>query len=134
MDVGRKGLFHADRRTAPADVARHGQQLLHRNQIDLLVARDLRRGFQIDLVVARHDADEITRAVAFQHEGLEDAGDILAQLFGDVRRGEVLFVPPVRNQFVCDPRAVEQPRGIRLFDFGMCPIVPFIFLSAAKVF
>ena len=80
-----------------------------------------------------HDADEIARAVALQNEGLENGRYILAQLFGDVRRGEVLFVHPVRNQFVCDLRAVEQPRGIRLFDFGMCHIVPFIFLSAAKV-
>ena len=82
---------------------------------------------------AGHDADEIARAVALQNEGLENGRYILAQLFGDVRRGEVLFVHPVRNQFVCDLRAVEQPRGIRLFDFGMCHIVPFIFLSAAKV-
>ena len=84
-------------------------------------------------MVAGHDADEIARAVALQNEGLENGSYILAQLLGDVRRGEMLFVHPVRDKFVCDLRAVEQPRGIRLFDFRVCHIVPFIFLSAAKV-
>ena len=49
VDVGRKLFFHADRRAAATDVTRHGQQLLHRNQVGLLVARyawyDLFNGF-----------------------------------------------------------------------------------------
>ena len=59
-------------------------------------------------------------------EGLEDAGDILAQLFGDVRGGEMLLIHQVRYQFVGDLRAVEQPRGICLLDSPVYHIVPFI--------
>ena len=70
-------------------------------------------------------------AIALSEKSVAEGGGPFGAVV--VRRGEVLFVHPVRNQFVCDLRAVEQPRGIRLFDFGMCHIVPFIFLSAAKV-
>ena len=76
--------------------------------------------------VARHDADETARAVASQHEGFEDAGDLLAQLFGDVRGSEVLLVHLIRYQFIGDLRTVEQPRGICLFNLPVCHIVPFI--------
>ena len=94
VDVGRKGLFHADRRTAPADVARHGQQLLHRDQVGLLVARYACGGLEVDLVVGGHHAYEMPRAVAPQHEGLEYASDIFSQLFGHVCRRKVFFVDP----------------------------------------
>ena len=77
-------------------------------------------------MVARHDADETARAVAAKYEGLEDAGNLLAELFGNVRGGEMLLVHLIRDQFIGDLRAVEQPRGICLFHFPMCHIVPFI--------
>ena len=120
VDISREALFHADRRTAAAYITRHGQQFLHRNQIGLLVARHAGRGLEIDLMIPRHHADEVSRPIAFQHEGLENRGDLLAQLFSDVRRRQMLFVHLVGNELVIYLRTVEQPRRIRLFDFSVC--------------
>jgi hypothetical protein len=68
-------------------------------------------------VVARHHADEITAAVALQYERFEDALDRLAQLCGDVRARQVLFVHFIRNQRIRYLRPVEQTGGVGLFDF-----------------
>ena len=65
-------------------------------------------------MVAGNDAHEITRTVSLEHECLEHAGDILAQLCGDVRRRQVVFVDLVGYHFVCALRTVEQSRGIGL--------------------
>ena len=120
VDVGRKLFFHADRRAAATDVTRHGQQLLHRDQVGLLVARYACGGLEVDLVVGGHHAYEIPRAVAPQHEGLEYASYIFAQLFGHVRRCEVFFINPVRDEFIGYLSAVEQAGRIGLFDFSVC--------------
>ena len=82
MDIGREGLFHPDRRAAAPDIAGRRQQLLHVQHLDALVARCAGRRFQIDLRVARHDADQNVRPVAAQHERLEHALDRLAELLG----------------------------------------------------
>lgn len=55
-------------------------------------------------MVPRHDADEIPRAVAPQDEGLEHGRNVLAQLFGHMRRREVLPIDTVGNQLVGDLR------------------------------
>ena len=120
VDIGRKLFFHADRRAAATDVTRHGQQLLHRNQVGLLVARYACGGLEVDLVVGGHHAYEMPRAVAPQHEGLEYASYIFAQLFGHVRRCEVFFINPVRDEFIGYLSAVEQAGRIGLFDFSVC--------------
>ena len=60
------------------------------------------------------------RAVAPQHEGLEYASYIFAQLFGHVRRCEVFFINPVRDEFIGYLSAVEQAGRIGLFDFSVC--------------
>ena len=120
VDIGRKLFFHADRRAAATDVTRHGQQLLHRDQVGLLVARYACGGLEVDLVVGGHLAYEIPRAVAPQHEGLEYASYIFAQLFGHVRRCEVFFINPVRDEFIGYLSAVEQAGRIGLFDFSVC--------------
>ena len=120
VDIGRKLFFHADRRAAATDVTRHGQQLLHRDQVGLLVARYACGGLEVDLVVGGHHAYEIPRAVAPQHEGLEYASYIFAQLFGHVRRCEVFFINPVRDEFIGYLSAVEQAGRIGLFDFSVC--------------
>lgn len=133
MDIGREGFLHADRRTAAADVSRHGQQLLHRDQIHLLVARDPGCRLEVHFVVAGNHTDEIARAVALEHKGLEDAGDLLAQLLGDVCRRQMLLVHAVGHQFVGDLRTVEQPCGVRFLYLRMAHIVSFVVRSPAKV-
>ena len=75
MDVSREFLLHADRWTATADVSGERKQVFHRDEVALLVARDLRRELQVDLAAARNDADEVAGLVAAQYEGLEDLLD-----------------------------------------------------------
>ena len=120
MEPRRKGLFHPHGRAAAPDIARHGQQLLHRDQVDLLVARDTGRGLQIDLVVSGHDTDEIARPVALEYQRLKNTLDRLPELCGHMRGREVRFIHLIRYEFVCDLRAVEQPRGICLFHLCVC--------------
>mgnify|MGYP000509581216 CR=1 FL=1 len=63
---------------------------------------------------------DTARVLAGMFEGLENRGDLLAQLFSDVRRRQMLFVHLVGNELVIYLRTVEQPRRIRLFDFSVC--------------
>ena len=65
VDVGRETLFHADGRTSAPNVSCHGQQLFHWYQIRFFVTRDAGCSLEVDLVIARNDADEIACAIAF---------------------------------------------------------------------
>ena len=99
------------------DVARQGQQLLHRDEVAALVARSLGGLLQVELVVTRDDANEISDLVAFQHQGLEHLVDVLAQLVGDVLRPEVVLVHLVRNQLIRNLLLVKDAAGVGFIDF-----------------
>ena len=114
VDVGGEKLLHADGRAAPTDVAGEGQQLLHVDEVALLVAAHLGCQLEVDFVFAGDDADEVPRAVTPQHEGLEDALYVFAQLFGHVGRAKVVLVHLVGNQFVLHPGLVHQAGSIGL--------------------
>lgn len=117
VEIGRESFFHADGRASASDVPRDGKQIFHRYQIGLFVARDAGCGFEVDFMVARDDADEISRTIAFQYQCLEYELDGFIELRCYVRCGKVVFVDDVGNQFVGDFCPIEQPGGIRFFDF-----------------
>jgi len=71
-------------------------------------------------MVSGYDTDEITRPIALQNERLEDALDILAQLFGHMLRREVFLIDGIGDQFIGNLRPVEQACGIRLFNLSVC--------------
>ena len=85
--------------------------------LDAFVAGRLRGGFQVDLGIAGNHAHQNPVAIAAQHQRLEHLADRLAELFGDVRGGQILFVHPVRDQLVGDLRPVEQAGGIGFINF-----------------
>lgn len=76
-----------------------------------------RGGFQVDLGIAGNHAHQNPVAIAAQHQRLEHLADRLAELFGDVRGGQILFVHPVRDQLVGDLRPVEQAAALVLLIF-----------------
>ena len=85
--------------------------------LDALVARCAGRRLQIDLRVARHDADQNARPVAAQHERLEHALNRLAELLGHMDGCQIVLVHPVGDQLVMNFRAVQQTGRIRLAHF-----------------
>ena len=64
VDVGGKWLLHADGRTTSPDVPRQWKEFFHRNQVALLVARNLGGQFQVHFMFSRDDTHEIARLVA----------------------------------------------------------------------
>ena len=62
--VCREPLFHTYGRTPAAYVSCRREQILHVEHLDSFVARDLCRGLQVDLVVARYHAYYMSRTVA----------------------------------------------------------------------
>ena len=91
MKIGRKGLFHAYRRTSSTDISGHSEQILHRDHLHLLVTRNLGQGLQINFTVSRNDADQISGPVAVKHQSLEYTGDILAKTISDMLSGKVIL-------------------------------------------
>ena len=120
VDEGGEGFLHADGGAAAADVAGGGQEFTDVEHLAVLVAGDLGGDLQVHFEIAGDHADEEAGAVAAQHEGLEHLFDILAQLVGDVLRGQVGFVHFVGDEFVGDAGCVEQPGRIGL---GGCVIL-----------
>lgn len=113
----RKGLFETDGGAPAADVARRRQEILHGDQVALLIPRDTSRGLQVDLPIARNDTDEMTCSVALQNQGLEDTGDILAQLLGDMSGCQIRLIDLVGDQLVADFGTIQEACRIGLFDF-----------------
>ena len=120
MDIRREMLFHADGRTAAADVARQGQQLLHRDKVTLLVTGNLGCHFKVYLVLAGDDTHKVTRLVAVQHQCLEYLFDVLAQAGCHMDAAQVVLVYFIRNQFVCYLVFVQQPCCIGLCYLLFC--------------
>ena len=117
MDEGGEGLLHADWRASAADVARQGQQLLHRDEVAALIAGDFGGLLEVHLFVAWDDADEVARFVAFQHQGLEHLVDVLAQLVGDVLRAQVVPIDFVGDELIRNLLLVKKPARIGFVDF-----------------
>ena len=65
VDVGRETLFHADGRTSAPNVSPSRAATLSLVSDPLFVTRDAGCSLEVDLVIARNDADEIARAIAF---------------------------------------------------------------------
>ena len=121
VDEGGEGLLHADGRATATDIAREGQQLLHRDEVAVLVASDFGGLFQIDFLVPRDDAHEVSSFVAFQHQRLEYLIDVLTELVGDMLCAKVVFIHLVRDQLILDLFLVEQSAGVGFVDFLFRP-------------
>ena len=117
MDEGGEWLLHADGRTTATDVAREGQQFLHRDEVAALVACDFGGLFEVHLLVAWDDTDEMACFIAFQDQGFEHLVDVFAQLVGDMLRPKVVFIHLVGNQLILDFLLVKQPAGVGFVDF-----------------
>lgn len=116
VEERRERLFHANGRAAAANVAGGGKQLLHGNEVALLVARSFGCLFEVDFGISGNNAYEMPGAVAVEHKSLEYLSDILIELFGDVVGGEVVLVDNVWHQFVFDFSPVEQTCCISLVN------------------
>ena len=77
-DIGREMLFHADGGAAATDVAGEGEEFFDRDHFTAFVAGDFGVLFQIDLVGAGNDTDEVAAFVAVEDKRLEYLRDILA--------------------------------------------------------
>ena len=108
MDVSRKFLLHADRRTTTSDVSGERKQVLHRDEVAFLVARHLGCHFQVDFMLARDDAHKVPRLFAMQHQCLEYLLNVLAQAFCHMRSAQVVLIHFVRDELVFHLRLVEQ--------------------------
>lgn len=78
VDIGREMLFHADGGAAATDVAGEGEEFFDRDHFTAFVAGDFGGLFQIDLVGAGNDTDEVAAFVAVEDKRLEYLRDILA--------------------------------------------------------
>lgn len=78
VDIGREMLFHADGGAAATDVAGEGEEFFDRDHFTTFVAGDFGGLFQIDLVGAGNDTDEVAAFVAVEDKRLEYLRDILA--------------------------------------------------------
>ena len=78
VDIGREMLFHADGGAAATDVAGEGEEFFDRDHFTAFFAGDFGGLFQIDLVGAGNDTDEVAAFVAVEDKRLEYLRDILA--------------------------------------------------------
>ncbi len=115
MEISRKGLLHAHRRASAADIAGDAQKILHRDHLDLLVARKLREGLEIDLAVSRNDAYKVARPVAVQHQSLENPLDRLSQTVSYMLSRQVVLIKFIRNEPIRNLRPIQKPGRIGLF-------------------
>ena len=78
VDIGREMLFHADGGAAATDVAGEGEEFFERDHFTAFVAGAFGGLFQIALVGAGNDTDEVAAFVAVEDKRLEYLRDILA--------------------------------------------------------
>lgn len=100
VHISRKLFFHSDGRTTSSNIAGYRKQIFHRYQIDLFVSRKTGCRFEVDFVVPGYDANEISRVLAFQCQGLENKLDRFVELLCYMSCCKVLFVDTVGNEFV----------------------------------
>ena len=117
VDIGREMLFHADGRAAATDVAGEGEEFFDRDHFTTFVAGDFGGLFQIDLVGAGNDTDEVAAFVAVEDKRLEYLRDILASLVGNVCRAQIVFIYFIRNQLVSHFGFVQQACYVCFVNF-----------------
>ena len=117
VDIGGEMLFHSYGRTSATDVSGEGKQLLHGDEVALLVTAHLGGHLEVNLIATRDDADEVSRLVAMKHQGFEHLLDILAQLCHYVVGTEVALIHLIGDKFVGNFRLVHQAGDVGLLDF-----------------
>ena len=98
MEICRKRLLHAHRRTSAADIAGKRKQFLHRNQVALLVARNLCRSLQVHFRVTRNHANEMAGPVPLKNKCLEDLLYRFTQLRCYMPCGKIILIHLIRYQ------------------------------------
>ena len=117
VEYRRKSFLHPYGGAASADISCQGQKLFHVDKFGFFVRDSLGRFLKIDLRVAWHHTDEIARAFASDHYGLEHSADIFSKTVGHVCGGEIILVYLIWHKAICYMRAVEQSRRVGLLYF-----------------
>ena len=71
-------------------------------------------------MISGHYADQMSRAVTTQNKRLKNCRNILAQLLGNVRGGEIVLIDLVGDKFVGNLRSLEQTRRGCLLNLMYC--------------
>ena len=115
VDIGRKLFLHSDWGATSSYITGYGQEIFHRNHLDLLVAGGFGEGFEVNFGVAGNYAYYVARLVSVKHEGLEYSLYRFSKACGNVGCSQVALIIFVGDERVCYSGTVEQPCGICFF-------------------
>jgi hypothetical protein len=74
--IGRKSLFHPDRRTAAPDIPGGRFQILQRQHFDPFITADFCKSLQVQFVLRRDDPNDNTCLIADRYNGFVDRAGI----------------------------------------------------------